>query len=121
MRARRRSSPPAPSAASGPPSSSTRAAPSSRASSPPWSDPIAMVGVSEKGITTLRLRVAQAGGHASTPPRMTATVRLARAITRLQRPPVPGAPVRDQPPDDRNARRATRPARSARSSPGRAC
>ncbi|WP_345761481.1 M20/M25/M40 family metallo-hydrolase [Diaminobutyricibacter sp. McL0608] len=56
---------------------------------PAVSDPIAMVGVSEKGITTLRLRVAQAGGHASTPPRMTATVRLARAITRLNARPFP--------------------------------
>ncbi len=52
-------------------------------------DPIAMVGVSEKGITTLRLQVTQAGGHASTPPRMTATVRLARAITRLNARPFP--------------------------------
>ena len=80
---------PAPSAACGPRSSSTRAARSWRASSPAVSDPIAMVGVSEKGITTLRLRVAQAGGHASTPPRMTATVRLARAITRLNARPFP--------------------------------
>lgn len=45
--------------------------------------PIAVVGVSEKGITSVTLTVNQAGGHASTPPRMTATVRLARAITRL--------------------------------------
>jgi carboxypeptidase PM20D1 len=52
-------------------------------------EPIAMVGVSEKGITTLRLQVAQAGGHASTPPRMTATVRLARAIMRLNGRPFP--------------------------------
>jgi carboxypeptidase PM20D1 len=56
---------------------------------PAVSAPSAMVGVSEKGITTLRLRVAQAGGHASTPPRMTATVRLARAITRLNSRPFP--------------------------------
>lgn len=46
---------------------------------------IAVVGVSEKGICTVQLTVDQAGGHASTPPRMTATVRLARAITRLNR------------------------------------
>ncbi|GAA3894472.1 M20 family peptidase [Leifsonia kafniensis] len=45
--------------------------------------PIAVVGVSEKGITSVTLTVNQSGGHASTPPRMTATVRLARAITRL--------------------------------------
>lgn len=51
--------------------------------------PIAVVGVSEKGITSLRLTVEQNGGHASTPPRMTATVRLARAITRLNARPFP--------------------------------
>lgn len=51
--------------------------------------PIAVVGVSEKGITTVRLTVEQQGGHASTPPRLTATVRLARAITRLNAHPFP--------------------------------
>ncbi|WP_369962053.1 M20/M25/M40 family metallo-hydrolase [Leifsonia sp. EB34] len=51
--------------------------------------PIAVVGVSEKGITSVRLTVEQHGGHASTPPRMTATVRLARAITRLNDRPFP--------------------------------
>jgi carboxypeptidase PM20D1 len=51
--------------------------------------PIAVVGVSEKGITTIRLTVEQQGGHASTPPPMTATVRLARAITRLNAHPFP--------------------------------
>ncbi len=51
--------------------------------------PIAVVGVSEKGITTVRLAVEQQGGHASTPPKMTATVRLARAITRLNAHPFP--------------------------------
>jgi carboxypeptidase PM20D1 len=51
--------------------------------------PTAVVGVSEKGITTLTLTVEQHGGHASTPPRMTATARLARAIVRLHRRPFP--------------------------------
>ena len=51
--------------------------------------PIAVVGVSEKGITSVRLTVEQNGGHASTPPRLTATVRLARAITRLNAKPFP--------------------------------
>ncbi|WP_235493443.1 M20/M25/M40 family metallo-hydrolase [Leifsonia sp. Leaf336] len=51
--------------------------------------PIAVVDVSEKGITTIRLTVEQQGGHASTPPRMTATVRLARAITRVNAHPFP--------------------------------
>lgn len=49
--------------------------------------PIAVVGVSEKGILSLKLRVEQLGGHASTPPRLTATARLARAIVRLNRRP----------------------------------
>jgi carboxypeptidase PM20D1 len=45
------------------------------------------VGVSEKGILSLNLTVDQHGGHASTPPKITATVRLARAIVRLNRRP----------------------------------
>lgn len=54
-------------------------------------DPIAVVGVSEKGITSLVLSVSQEGGHASTPPKLTATARLARAIVRLGRRPFPAA------------------------------
>lgn len=44
---------------------------------------VAVVGVAEKGFANVRLRVAQVGGHASTPPRLPATSRLARAIRRL--------------------------------------
>jgi carboxypeptidase PM20D1 len=51
--------------------------------------PIAVIGVSEKGVSQISLTVDQTGGHASTPSRMTATVRLARAITRLNRRPFP--------------------------------
>lgn len=51
--------------------------------------PVAVVGVAEKGTTTVTMTVDQPGGHASTPPRMTATVRLARAITRLNARPFP--------------------------------
>ena len=54
---------------------------------PGVSAPIAVVGVSEKGLLSLTLTVAQQGGHASAPPRITATVRLARAILRLNRRP----------------------------------
>jgi carboxypeptidase PM20D1 len=54
---------------------------------PGVTSPIAVVGVSEKGILSLRLTVEQLGGHASTPPRIAATVRLARAIVRLNRKP----------------------------------
>jgi carboxypeptidase PM20D1 len=51
--------------------------------------PVAVVGVTEKGVTTVSLAVDQLGGHASMPPRMTATVRLARAIQRLNDKPFP--------------------------------
>ncbi|MDQ1571060.1 MAG: carboxypeptidase [Actinomycetota bacterium] len=51
--------------------------------------PIAVVGVSEKGILSVELTVAQDGGHASTPPRLSATARLARAIVRLDMRPFP--------------------------------
>lgn len=56
---------------------------------PGVTNPIAVVGVSEKGILSLRLTVDQQGGHASTPPRLTATVRLARALVRLNQRPFP--------------------------------
>lgn len=49
----------------------------------------AMVGVAERGVLTLRLTAREAGGHASTPPRLPATARLARAVDRLQRHPFP--------------------------------
>jgi len=53
--------------------------------------PVAVVGVTEKGSSTLRLVVDQQGGHASTPPAVTATVRLARAVDRLNDRPFPAA------------------------------
>jgi len=56
---------------------------------PGVSKPIAVVGVSEKGITSLRLTVEQHGGHSATPPRLAATVRLAKAIVRLNSRPFP--------------------------------
>lgn len=51
--------------------------------------PIAVVGVSEKGILSLRLTVLQQGGHASAPPKNAATIRLARALLRLNSKPFP--------------------------------
>jgi carboxypeptidase PM20D1 len=48
---------------------------------------IAVVGVSEKGVTSVELSVLQDGGHASTPPKLSATARLARAIVRLNAAP----------------------------------
>lgn len=50
---------------------------------PGVSVPAAMVGVSEKGMLVLRLRVDEHGGHSSTPPRIPATAVLARAVTRV--------------------------------------
>jgi carboxypeptidase PM20D1 len=47
--------------------------------------PIGVVGVTEKGVTSIELRVEGDGGHASTPARRGPTARLARAITRLDR------------------------------------
>jgi carboxypeptidase PM20D1 len=51
--------------------------------------PTAMVGVAERGVMTLVMTVREQGGHASTPPAMPATARLARAIDRLRRRPFP--------------------------------
>lgn len=59
--------------------------------------PTAMVGVAERGVMTLWLTAREQGGHASTPPALPATIRLARAIDRLHRHPFPAriaAPVR---------------------------
>jgi len=51
--------------------------------------PLAVVGVSEKGTTTLRITASGDGGHASTPARNGPTVRLARAITALDASSMP--------------------------------
>ena len=56
---------------------------------PGVSAPAAVVGVSEKGLMSVALTVAQVGGHASTPPRLSAPARLARAIVRLGKRPFP--------------------------------
>ncbi|MDM7989672.1 M20/M25/M40 family metallo-hydrolase [Arthrobacter sp. zg-Y877] len=53
--------------------------------------PLAVVGVSEKGILDVELAVEDAGGHASTPHRMGATARLARAVVRLDQRPFPAS------------------------------
>jgi carboxypeptidase PM20D1 len=53
--------------------------------------PIGVVGVTEKGVTSIELRVDGRGGHASTPSRMGPTARIARAITRLDRAPMPAS------------------------------
>jgi len=53
--------------------------------------PVGVVGVTEKGIMSVLLRVEGRGGHASTPAKMGPTARLARAITRLDRAPMPSS------------------------------
>lgn len=45
--------------------------------------PLAVVGVAEKGVTNIELRVEGRGGHASIPARLGPTARLARAVTRI--------------------------------------
>lgn len=47
--------------------------------------PMAMVGVAEKGITSIRITVEGTGGHASMPPKNTAVGILAEVITRLEK------------------------------------
>jgi carboxypeptidase PM20D1 len=53
--------------------------------------PAAVVGVAEKGILDVELLTHSPGGHASTPPKMGATARLARAIVALESKPFPQA------------------------------
>ena len=50
--------------------------------------PVGVIGVTEKGVTSVELRVEGRGGHASTPARKGPTARLARAITRIDRSPM---------------------------------
>ena len=53
--------------------------------------PVAVIGVTEKGTTSLRLTVEGRGGHASTPARNGPTARLSRAVLRLDRSPFPAS------------------------------
>jgi carboxypeptidase PM20D1 len=51
--------------------------------------PVGAIGVTEKGTTSVELRVEGRGGHASTPAKFGPTARLARAILRVDRNPMP--------------------------------
>jgi carboxypeptidase PM20D1 len=51
---------------------------------------IALVGIAEKGSTTLDVVARGEGGHSSAPPRTTAAGILARAISRIEANPMPG-------------------------------
>jgi carboxypeptidase PM20D1 len=51
--------------------------------------PVALIGIAEKGMLDVRLRVEATGGHSSTPPRQTAIGILAAALDALERHPMP--------------------------------
>jgi carboxypeptidase PM20D1 len=53
--------------------------------------PLAMIGVTEKGILDVELTTKSAGGHSSAPPEHTAIGELARALTRLEAHPFPAS------------------------------
>lgn len=52
---------------------------------------MAAIGVVEKGWISLQLTAVDAGGHSSTPPRNTGTVRIARAVAALDKRQMPAA------------------------------
>ena len=56
---------------------------------PGVSNPIAVVGIAEKGYLSLELTVNSKGGHSSMPPKNTAVGILSKAITRLEENPFP--------------------------------
>ncbi len=53
--------------------------------------PLGVVGVSEKGTTTIELRAEGRGGHSSTPAANGPTARIARAVVRLEERPFPAS------------------------------
>ncbi len=53
--------------------------------------PLGVIGVTEKGTTSLELGAEGRGGHASTPARNGPTVRIARAILRIEKSPFPAS------------------------------
>lgn len=60
---------------------------------PGFAQPVALVGIAEKGSATLEVVARAEGGHSSTPPRETAAGILARAIQRIESNPLPGGVV----------------------------
>ena len=53
------------------------------------SEPVAMIGVAEKGFLTLELTASAPGGHSSMPPKSSAIGRLAKAVQRVEEDPLP--------------------------------
>ena len=58
---------------------------------PGVSAPLGVIGVTEKGTTSLELVAEGRGGHASTPARNGPTARIARAILRIEKAPFPAS------------------------------
>lgn len=56
---------------------------------PGVSEPIAVVGIAEKGPMNVRLKLKSAGGHASTPPAHTTVGLLAKAVSNIENHPFP--------------------------------
>jgi len=57
---------------------------------PGFDRPVALIGIAEKGASSVELSVASEGGHSSVPPRETAVSIVSEAIVRLQSHPLPG-------------------------------
>jgi carboxypeptidase PM20D1 len=55
---------------------------------PGLSEPVALVGVAEKGFVTIELRTRVPGGHSSLPPRQTAVGILSAAVARVEQNPM---------------------------------
>ena len=51
---------------------------------PAISEPVALVGIAEKGFVTIQLSTRAAGGHSSLPPRQSAVGILSAAVARLE-------------------------------------
>lgn len=56
-----------------------------------FSQPVALVGIAEKGYTNLHLKVASQGGHSSQPPAQTAVGILSQAIVNIEQNPFPAS------------------------------
>lgn len=57
---------------------------------PGLSKPVASINVAEKGVVTLDLIAGAQGGHSSMPPQQTAVGDLSKALTKLEKNPLPG-------------------------------
>lgn len=51
--------------------------------------PVAVIGVAERGLMTIKLTIEQQGGHASTPPKSTPTDRISKTVVEISKHPMP--------------------------------